>query len=254
MVNMIMKYGYIYLTTCLVDGLKYIGKHKGLPSSRYIGSGTLFLEHVRKHGRANFKHDVLEWASDEQALRLLEERYLCNVNAAANPEYLNVTNRSAGIATHSETARHQISEASKRNWNDPEVKKRWIASRKKLWKENDVMGARSEKQSSTMSSVMKSVWADPEKRKQMMAFIDERRRPKLPEENFNKNQKRLLRIARQGHLLQISTPNETILGSQRMIAERFGIKRYEVSEHITMNGWSVQNLSAEAFMKIQLDA
>lgn len=240
-----MKYGYIYLTTCLVDGLKYIGKHKGLPSSRYIGSGTLFLEHVQKHGRSNFKHEVLEWASTDTELRLLEEQHLCAVDAANNPEYLNATNRSAGVSTHSEKARQQISEASKRNWNDPEVKKRWIASRKKLWKENDVTGARSEKQSSTLSSTMKDIWSDPEKRKKMMASVSIRKKPRPPNQ-----QEHLIRLAKRGYLLQLTKDStEIFLGSERMISDHLGLKRHQINEYVMSRGWCLQKLSIEMFIR-----
>lgn len=54
-------YGYIYITTNLINGMKYIGKHK---ASRfdltYKGSGKVLLRAFKKYGRENFSCQILE--------------------------------------------------------------------------------------------------------------------------------------------------------------------------------------------------
>ena len=50
----------VYKTTNLVNGKYYLGYHKTKnPSDSYLGSGTYIQRAVRKHGRVNFKKEVL---------------------------------------------------------------------------------------------------------------------------------------------------------------------------------------------------
>jgi hypothetical protein len=50
----------VYRTTNLVNGNFYLGCHKTLnPSDEYLGSGWQILKAIQKHGRQNFKKEVL---------------------------------------------------------------------------------------------------------------------------------------------------------------------------------------------------
>ncbi len=52
--------GYIYLTTCLVNGKKYVGQsinHRD--KNTYLGSGIAFKCALRKYGKDNFKKTIL---------------------------------------------------------------------------------------------------------------------------------------------------------------------------------------------------
>ena len=55
--------GFIYLTTNLVNGKIYIGKHEFSKhkkvNSTYLGSGELFKRAVKKYGKENFKRKIL---------------------------------------------------------------------------------------------------------------------------------------------------------------------------------------------------
>ena len=55
-------YGYIYITTNLVNGKKYIGQHKSekFLGNSYLGSGIVLKESVRKYGKENFSVEMLE--------------------------------------------------------------------------------------------------------------------------------------------------------------------------------------------------
>ena len=43
--------GFIYKTTCLVNGKIYIGKHEGSENDNYLGSGEIFSLALRKYGK-----------------------------------------------------------------------------------------------------------------------------------------------------------------------------------------------------------
>lgn len=50
----------MYLTTNLVNGKRYIGKHKtDTLNDGYIGSGKALKRAIKKHGRANFRREIL---------------------------------------------------------------------------------------------------------------------------------------------------------------------------------------------------
>ena len=54
-------YGYVYKTTNLINGMIYIGQHKGeVFDTESFGSGLLIREAFSKYGIDNFKCEVLE--------------------------------------------------------------------------------------------------------------------------------------------------------------------------------------------------
>lgn len=55
-------YGYIYLTTNLINGKIYVGQHKAEKfENSYKGSGTLLRRAFKEYGEENFKVELLEW-------------------------------------------------------------------------------------------------------------------------------------------------------------------------------------------------
>ena len=61
-----MKQHYIYLTTNLLTGKKYIGKHYGELDDKYLGSGTRLKEDIKKIGTKYFKKEILFISSNEE--------------------------------------------------------------------------------------------------------------------------------------------------------------------------------------------
>lgn len=54
-------YGYIYITTNLINNKKYIGKHKSkVFTEDYKGSGKLLIKAIEKYGIDNFKVELIE--------------------------------------------------------------------------------------------------------------------------------------------------------------------------------------------------
>lgn len=245
-----MSYGYVYLTECLVDNMLYIGKHKGLPDGKYIGTGKKFLEHVKQHGRQNFTHAVLAWAETAAELRRLEEFYLEIVDARNNSMFLNMTNKSAGVHQQSEETKAKISQASKTQWADPAYKARCIIIRRELWGKDNPK--RHQQQSKVMSNIMTAIWNDPDKRVKMLTKI--RRNPPAP--SFTASQKRLLRAARLGALQRIVKGQDSFTGSLRDAQDHFGIHRHKLSEMIKNGSLEASKVTADqllALWQIELD-
>ncbi len=70
-------YGYVYITTNLINNKIYIGQHKSETfDSEYIGSGKYLKNAVNKYGRNNFSVEVIEWAENKYILNLLEKRWI----------------------------------------------------------------------------------------------------------------------------------------------------------------------------------
>ena len=85
-------FGFIYITTNLINGKKYIGKRKFSQGwEKYIGSGVVFLKAVEKHKIENFKREIVHLAYNENELNQLEIEYILNHNASNSDEYYNIS-------------------------------------------------------------------------------------------------------------------------------------------------------------------
>ena len=71
-----MSYGYIYKTTNLINDKLYIGQHKGKFDYDYFGSGVYLNNSLKKHGKNNFKLEIIIYAKDKQKLDELEKQYI----------------------------------------------------------------------------------------------------------------------------------------------------------------------------------
>ena len=84
---------YIYLTTCLVNGKKYIGQHRpGIKKKPgYMGSGLLINRAIKKYGKDNFKREIIVKGNFNQTLlNELEIHYIQLHNAYYSPNYYNL--------------------------------------------------------------------------------------------------------------------------------------------------------------------
>lgn len=78
---------YIYKTTNLLNGKIYIGKrvYRKKDDNWYLGSGIYLNRAIKKHGRENFKKEILEWCNDKTHLCKREIYWIEQFNAT-NPE------------------------------------------------------------------------------------------------------------------------------------------------------------------------
>jgi len=88
-------YGYIYMTTNLVNGKRYIGKHKSVEfvGNEYIGSGKLLKRDIKAHNynvRTDFKVELLEECDTLESLNEREIYWISYYDACNSKEFYNI--------------------------------------------------------------------------------------------------------------------------------------------------------------------
>lgn len=75
------KYHFIYKTTNLINNKYYIGMHSTTNlKDGYLGSGKFLRSSLRKHGKENFKCEILEWCLDREKLIEREKQIITEVS------------------------------------------------------------------------------------------------------------------------------------------------------------------------------
>lgn len=83
-------YGFIYITTNLINNKKYIGQHKGDGSDNYLGSGDRLVMAIKKYGKENFKREIICFADGPDELNELEKYYIMLNDAVKSDEFYNI--------------------------------------------------------------------------------------------------------------------------------------------------------------------
>lgn len=85
-------YGYIYLTTNLINGKKYIGQKKSdkFLGTKYLGSGSILIKAINKYGHSNFKVDLLCECISKEDLDNKEIYYIAKYNAQKDDNFYNI--------------------------------------------------------------------------------------------------------------------------------------------------------------------
>lgn len=84
-------YGYIYLTTNLVNNKKYIGRHKSqFKDNSYYGSGKIIKEALKKYGKENFSVEILEECDTKEELFKKEKYWIQKFNATEDEQFYNI--------------------------------------------------------------------------------------------------------------------------------------------------------------------
>lgn len=84
-------YGYIYLTTNLINGMKYIGQHSSKTFDKYYyGSGKLIKQALKEFGADNFKCEVIEWCDSYEKLNEREIYWISFYKADSRDDFYNL--------------------------------------------------------------------------------------------------------------------------------------------------------------------
>ena len=115
-------YGYVYITTNLINNKKYIGQHKSdLFDIKYLGSGINIKKSIKKYGKENFKVELLEWCETQDDADEKERYYITKYNTQNCDIGYNITiggqKRFFTGQTHSDEAKEKMSERAKRRNN-----------------------------------------------------------------------------------------------------------------------------------------
>lgn len=87
--------GVIYCTTNTVNGRKYIGlDSKNNPN--YLGSGNLMHHALKKHGKENFKKQILEFCSSKENLNEAEKYWIDYFGAVKSDLFYNIASGGTG--------------------------------------------------------------------------------------------------------------------------------------------------------------
>lgn len=87
-------YGFTYITTNLINGMKYIGRRKidkyGVWKT-YLGSGRAFKKALAKYGKENFKREIIQWYETSEELNEAERLLIERLNAVNDRNYYNLS-------------------------------------------------------------------------------------------------------------------------------------------------------------------
>jgi len=174
---------FVYETTNLLNGKKYIGKHSTCNmDDGYLGSGKHLCNSIKKYGKENFERKILKEFNDEKKAYQYEER-LVTKEIVDDRNYYNITTGGNGLS----------SEDVKKQWENPEHKKLMSANMKRLRKDPEF----NQKNAEICSKRLKKLWKDLEYRDMMSKGMKERStgennsNSKLTEENVKDIKKRL---------------------------------------------------------------
>ena len=118
-------YGYIYITTNLINGKQYIGQHRAeYFDPYYIGSGTNLKKAIKKYGRKNFKCDILSICANEDELERQEIFWIAKYNAVNSPLFYNIAHGGNCPGTVSDETKQKISKAHKGKHLSEETKQK----------------------------------------------------------------------------------------------------------------------------------
>ena len=183
--------GFIYKTTCLVNGKIYIGQHVLYNDDRdnkYIGSGVIFLKALKKYGKENFKREILRYCNSQKELNVWEYVYIKKYNAQ-NPEIgYNIAggdvSSSVGNPAKTDVVKEKIRKALSGKGN-PNFNKKWSDKKRKqmeeMFQNNHPMKGKHH------SEATKKAWSEKRRGKNPFEHLTDEEREKIYEKTRGKN-------------------------------------------------------------------
>lgn len=137
-----MNYGFIYVTTNLINGKKYIGQHKrsqdinNPDDSWYLGSGFILWKAIEKYGIENFSRTIICECNSSEELNEKEDYFIRKYNAVEDPNYYNMSQGAVPRLSGENhwlykkhgghlppTMRENLCKSQKKRWESPEKRK-----------------------------------------------------------------------------------------------------------------------------------
>jgi group I intron endonuclease len=177
------KFNFVYITTNLINGKKYIGDHSSndlnsAKTKNYIGSGRPYFKNaIKKYGKENFKREILEFFPSKQEAFGAQKKWIEKFGTLY-PEGYNISpsggnNCSGGISLE---GRKNISDTHKNKKFSEEHKKHLSDSHRGIKQSMETVLKRTSKTTGLKRS---------DKTKEQM------RKPKTPEHRENIRKSRL---------------------------------------------------------------
>ena len=145
--------GYIYMTTNLINNMRYIGKHKStqLQLNRYLGSGARIVQAIKEYGRKNFVCEVLEVCDTIEQLNAQERVWIAKYNATERNDFYNIAE--GGVGSSGKVFGDSIKQA----WQNDDYRQAHVQGDIKYWQDKDNRAKRTE---INRNADHKSVWTE----------------------------------------------------------------------------------------------
>lgn len=126
-------YGYIYVTTNLINGKKYIGKKKSqvFLGEKYLGSGISIRNSIEKYGEKNFKVQMIDVADSLQELNEKQEYHIKINDAVNSEEYYNIANGGDGGVVWGTEQNHPSKHTNRKGQKNPAFGRHWYTNGEK---------------------------------------------------------------------------------------------------------------------------
>ena len=115
-------YGFIYITTNLINGMRYLGQKKFSDRWQdYLGSGSLFKKALNKYGKENFKRNIVLICYSTEELNQVEYDLSVLLDVVKSKDWYNLVlggGTSRGWKPTEET-RRKIGDATRERLSDP---------------------------------------------------------------------------------------------------------------------------------------
>lgn len=108
-------YGFIYITTNLINGKRYIGQKKYDKEGtwkNYLGSGTYLKRAIEKYGKDNFSKEIVEECESKEKLDEREIYWISFYNAVDSDNFYNIASGGDGgdtISGYNESQKRKLS-------------------------------------------------------------------------------------------------------------------------------------------------
>ena len=143
--EIIEPYGFIYITTNMINGKRYIGQRKFYGTGHqkwqnYLGSGKIIRRAINKYGKENFVREIIDITYSKEELDLKEIQYIKDYNATKTDNFYNLVEGGSGTKgsfdeRYTKEERKKIHDLKSENVlgeNNPNYGNKWNEEQRKV--------------------------------------------------------------------------------------------------------------------------